>query len=170
MKACAEHKKELALLAIDALEEPAAESLRAHVETCLGCRSYLRELDEVAANMRRAEAPETDLSPFLLRRVRPRLLEERPLPKSPWRLLVSAAAAIVFILFIYPRVHPKVALPPPTPAPVSAVKSIDQTVLNYQMAANQSLERLDAILTEQGKRPLPATPTYRAGSLGDAAD
>jgi anti-sigma factor RsiW len=170
MNACATNRKALALLAIDALEAPEAGRLRAHLESCAGCRDYLREIEQVAAKVSAAEAPpDMDASPFLHRRVRNRLLETRPRPVFPWRLLIPALAALMFVLFVFPRA-PKVA-PPPAPltqAPV--VNNINPTVLTYQIAANQSLDKLDAILTKQGNRALPAIPIYRADSLGNAAD
>jgi hypothetical protein len=171
MKVCAKNRKALALLALDALEAPEAEILRAHVESCGGCRGYLQEIEHVAEQVRGAETPDAiEPSPFLHRRVRNRLLAERPRSNFSWRLVVPALAAMVFLLFILPRARtlsPPGALPP---RPAEIVKTIDPTVLSYQMAANQSLEKLDAILTEQGNRALPATPIYRAGNLGNLAD
>jgi len=167
MKVCANNRKALALLAIDALDAPEAELLRAHVASCAGCCGYLQEIELMAENIRTAETPEIDPSAFLHRRVRNRLLEARPRPVFPWKLLIPAMAAMVFVLFVFPRSHND---PPPAPPPIAVVQQIDPTALNYQMAANQSLEKLDDILAKQGSRSLPAIPIYRADSLGNAAD
>jgi hypothetical protein len=171
MKVCAKNRKALALLALGALEAPEAELLRAHVASCSGCRGYLQEIEHVAEQVRAAEAPpEIEPSPFLHRRVRNRLLAERPRANFSWRLVVPALAAMVFLLFILPRSRTLAPPSAPPPGPTEIVKTIDPTILNYQIAANQSLEKLDAILTEQGNRALSATPVYRAGNLGNAAD
>ena len=167
MKVCANNRKNLALLAIDALDAAEIARLQAHVASCGGCRAYLQEMEQVTENVRVAESPEIDPSPFLHRRIRNRLLETRPHPVFPWRLLVPALAAMAFVMFVLPRSQ-KVALPPALS--ITSVHAIDPTVLNYQMAANQSLEKLDAILTEQGNRALTPVSTYRADSLGNSVD
>jgi hypothetical protein len=38
------------------------------------------------------------------------------------------------------------------------------TIAFYQRTADQSLEQLDALLTRQGKRALPAMPSYTAAT------
>jgi hypothetical protein len=38
------------------------------------------------------------------------------------------------------------------------------TIANYQRTANQSLEKLDALLTCQNKRALPDLPSYTAST------
>jgi hypothetical protein len=55
---------------------------------------------------------------------------------------------------------------------VALANNSDPTILNYEMAADQSLEKLDTLLTEQGNRALPAAPIYRTGSFpgGNLAD
>ena len=169
MKVCAEHRKELALLAVGALGEPEAEALRAHVAECAGCRGYLGEIDQIAAKVSAAEAPEMEAAPFLHRRVRHRLLEERPRRVFPWRLLIPAMGAVAFVVFFLPRQEKVAPAPAAASAPVPAI--VEPTVSNYQIAADQSLEKLDDLLTRQGNTPLPSSPVYRAGgSFRGAAD
>jgi anti-sigma factor RsiW len=167
MKVCAQNRKAVALFAIDALEAPQAESLRAHLASCGGCREYLREIEQMAETIRTLEAPEVEASPFLQRRVRNRLLEAPPRPVLPWKLLLPALGAMVFVLFVFPRSHHDAPVATPV---TSIVQTIAPTVLNYEMAANQSLEKLDVILAKQGNLALPATSVYRADSLGNSAD
>jgi hypothetical protein len=44
------------------------------------------------------------------------------------------------------------------------------TIANYQRVANQSLDKLDALLTRQGNRPLPPMPIYTASTFGLAQE
>jgi hypothetical protein len=44
------------------------------------------------------------------------------------------------------------------------------TIANYQRVANQSLDKLDALLTRQGNRALPSMPIYTASTLGLAQE
>jgi hypothetical protein len=167
MSVCAKNRKGLALLALGAVEEREAEALRAHAASCAGCRGYLREMERVAESGRAAEAPETmEASPFLHRRLRHRLLEERPHSGFGWRLLGPALALLVFLFLFLPRNRPAPSPNPPAPppSPVETVNTFDPSILNYQMAADQSLEKLDAVLSQQGNRALPAAPVYHADS------
>jgi len=166
MNVCANNRQKLALLAIDALEAPEAEELRAHVAACSGCRDYLREITHVAEKIHAAESPEVELNPFLHRRVRNRLLERQPRAVFPWKLLIPAMAAMAFVLFVFPREQKNLPIairPETTPVPSVAATSNDSTVLNYQTVANKSFDALDALLNRQGDAALPSAPVYRAG-------
>jgi hypothetical protein len=44
------------------------------------------------------------------------------------------------------------------------------TIANYQRVANQSLDKLDVLLTRQGNRPLPSMPIYTASMFGLAQE
>ena len=44
-------------------------------------------------------------------------------------------------------------------------KHLAPTVANYEMMANQPLEKLDELLTKQGSRNLPPAPIYTASTL-----
>ena len=57
---------------------------------------------------------------------------------------------------------------PPTVQVVSVSSSesdLAPTIANYQMIANQSLEKLSELLTRQGNKPLPPTPVYTISSF-----
>ena len=166
MKVCSKNRKALAWLALGALEENQAPALRAHVASCAGCRAYLAEMERVAENVRAAQAPrDVEPSPFLHRRVRRALRPEAGRPSFHWRLAWPVLALLFVLLLTLPRTHP-------VARPVAAAGKCDPTILNYQLAADQSLEKLDALLTEQGNRALPAAPIYRTGSVprGSLAD
>ncbi len=59
MKPCSNHRKLIAWLAVDALDDPQTRSLRAHLETCEGCRRYLAEISNVAQKLSAAATPPT---------------------------------------------------------------------------------------------------------------
>lgn len=166
MNVCAKNRMALAWLALGLLEENPAQALRAHVASCAGCHAYLAEIERVAENVRAAEAPpDIEPSPFFHRRVRRALRPEPPRRVFPWRLAIPALALLLFVLLTIPRTHPPVR-------PAAAAGNSDPTILNYEIAADQSLEKLDKLLTEQGNRALPAAPIYRTGSIprGSLAD
>jgi hypothetical protein len=48
--------------------------------------------------------------------------------------------------------------------PASADNDLEPTIANYQRAADQSLDKLDALLTRQGNRALPSMPVYTAST------
>ncbi|HEX7655159.1 MAG TPA: hypothetical protein VF607_16745 [Verrucomicrobiae bacterium] len=74
-------------------------------------------------------------------------------------LLVALVAAIA--------VRPvKRAEPPVMSVPPSAKVNFDPTFANYQRVANQSLEKLDELLTLQGTRSLPPAPPYPRAAAG----
>jgi hypothetical protein len=175
MKVCAKNREAVAMLAIGALEAREAEALRAHAASCAGCRGYLAEMMGVVENVRAAQAPqEGEHALFLHRRVRQALRQAAPRPNFSWRLVIPTVCVLLLLMVILPRRDPISPARPSAPQAHQGgtpVKSLDPTILNYQMAANQSLEKLDAVLTEQGKRTAPASPVYRAGSIpSEAAD
>jgi hypothetical protein len=87
-----------------------------------------------------------------------------------WHVVLSSAAAIVVGLGIF------FLLPKRPETPVAGVSSPRQTawldvkpnlaptLANYQMVANHSLDKLDALLSEQGARNLPAAPMFKGSS------
>ncbi len=164
MKACAQNREALTLLAVGALETPETRALRAHVASCAGCHGYLREMERIAETLRAAKAPQQEMEPypFLHRRVRHTLLMDRQRPGVSWRVAIPALAAMALIALVLPRIRTVVPL---ALRPVVTEREFDPTILNYQVAADQSLDNLDALLTEQGNRALPRMPIYRAGNL-----
>ncbi len=143
---------------------------RVAARICRRSRAWRR----ICAARRRAETSEP--SPFLRRRTRPSALAERSRPSLGWRLAIPAFAVAVVLVLTTSREHP--AAPPETGTTVAVApdgpntpKSADKprdlspTLLNYQMAADQSWEKLDRLLNEQASMGLGATPIYRAGSL-----
>jgi hypothetical protein len=188
MKPCSRRRKRIAWLALGALDAREATDLRAHLQTCAGCRHYLEQISNVA-NRLSAVKPEPDIrtSETFHRALIGRLRAEesgevseivaarlRPLVLN-WRVVlpVIGAAAVVFAALSLVAHRRDVSLPAPAPSyTASKTKdALDPTVSNYQMVANRSLDELDELLARQGNRNPPspalltATPLSRANAL-----
>jgi len=93
-----------------------------------------------------------------------------------WRVAVPAFAALVVIgltvaIWRQPSNAPSPTMAGIRTAPVSdADDDLSPTIANYQRVASQSLDKLDALLTRQGNRPLPSMPIYTASTLGLAQE
>jgi len=184
MKPCSRNRKLIAWLALGALDAGRAAALRAHLALCEGCRRYWEDVSNVAGALASAQ-PDSDLeaSEFFHHRVAERLravesssvLEELAAWLSGsmlnWRVALPAITVLAIALWamVAPRRHPVVSLPaPPAVQAVSASSSesdLAPTIANYQMVANQSLEKLSELLTRQGNKSLPPAPIYTASSL-----
>jgi predicted anti-sigma-YlaC factor YlaD len=169
MKACSRNRKLLAWLAAGCLEENKAEPLRAHLHQCPGCHDYFDGLIRTAESLRTATAsPKTQPPPSLHHRVSRALRQERSAPAFRWNLVLPAIGLAVLILALVLTSPQKRALPPSFPVASSSV--IAPTILNYQLAANQSLDKLDAILSEQSRHIQPSSKVYRATDFSAAAN
>ena|SRR5579872_1733962 len=183
MKACAKNRKSIALLAIGSLESQPTRELRAHMETCPGCREYLAEISGVTATLRAGEM-ESDiraLEGFHLRTVAAlKKAEKRTFVAAlalrvqsllSWRIALPACAvAAVVIALLSTGIHHShdVILSTPTPRAPMALDSranLDPTAANYEMIANQSLEKLDELITRQGNQNPSPGPVYTASTL-----
>ena len=185
MKPCAQNRKLIAWLAVNALEAQQAQQLRTHLETCEGCRRYLAEISNVTEKLAAAEAtPDVQASESFHRKVAGRLRTAKPNSLGEilaayfrgtllnWRVALPAIVALVVIgvnVAIW-RQPPRASSPPTAGIQTSSVPDTDNdlapTIANYQRVANQSLDKLDALLTKQGNRPLPPMPIYTASTLG----
>jgi anti-sigma factor RsiW len=181
MKPCSRNRKPLAWLALGELDVRRAGELRAHLETCDGCRRYLAEISSVTKGLSAAEVtPDIQASEVFHRRVVTRLRAEQAgsvwqylaatfvAARWHWRVslpLVGAAALIIVILPILTR---QPSVPPPAPIVVQAVLPPDikgdlsPTIANYQRIATRSLDDFDELLTRQSKRDPSPTPNYTA--------
>jgi hypothetical protein len=84
-----------------------------------------------------------------------------------WRLAAAATAVAAVLLLTHRR--PQRPQPVASTPPARAIaENSDVSVLNYEMLANESLDKLDQTLSEQGSRSLLSAPVYRAGSLAAA--
>jgi len=187
MKPCSNNRKLIAWLAVNALDDRQTGDLRAHLETCEGCRRYLAEISNVAQKLSAAAIPPdiqaaasfhqrilgalraedtASASETLLARLRATLLT--------WRVVlpaVGATALAIVALSIFAR-RPVVPVPAPTVAQAvltpNAKRNLDPTLSNYHTVANRSLEQLDELLIRQGNRNPSPSPLYTASSLAQA--
>jgi predicted anti-sigma-YlaC factor YlaD len=184
MKPCAKNRKLIAWLALDALEAPQARQLRTHLETCEGCRRYLAEISNVTERLAAAETtPDIQASKSFHQKVAGKLRAAKPDSLGEtlaayfrgfllnWRVVFPAIAALVVVgvtiaTWRQPR---EVASPPLAGTQTVSVSGADNdlapTIANYQRVANQSLDKLDALLTRQGNRALPSMPIYTASTF-----
>lgn len=184
MKPCSKNRKLIACLALDELDARKAAALHAHFALCEGCRRYWQEMSNVAKGLASA-APDSNLeaSEFFHHRVAEKLraVESSSLLENlaarlrgamaNWRVALPAIAVLVIALFamVAPRNHSVLPPPAPLPAQVASASGSDSdlapTLANYQMIANQSLEKLSDLLTKQGNKSLPPAPVYTASSF-----
>jgi anti-sigma factor RsiW len=182
MKPCAQNRKLIAWLASNALDAPQTRQLRAHLETCEGCRRYLAEISNVTERLATAEAnADIQASESFHRKLAGRLRAAKPdslgeilaayLARLNWRVALPAIAALVLagVTVAIWRQPPDVASSPRVSIQTASVSDADNdlapTIANYQRVANQSLDKLDALLTKQGERALPSMPIYTASTL-----
>ena len=189
MKPCAQNRKLIAWLALNALEAPQARQLRAHLETCEGCRRYLADISNVTERLAAVEAtPDVQASEIFHRKVAGKLRAAKPDSIGEilaayfrgtllnWRVALPAIAALVVIGVTVAtwRQPAEVSSFPRAGTQTASVSEADSdlapTIANYQRVANQSLDKLDELLTKQGNRALPSMPIYTASTLGLAQE
>ena len=184
MKPCSSHRKPIAWLALDALDVQEARNLRAHLETCEGCRRYLEEISNVTERLIAVEAaPDIQASESFHQQVVGRLRAEKSgafseaaLPRLRatlvnWRVVLPVIGATAVVIAAWSVFGPPPGVPSPARTGAQAMltpnitNELDPTISNYRMVANRSLEELDELLTRQGNRNRPPTPLYTASIL-----
>jgi anti-sigma factor RsiW len=188
MKPCSRNRKLLAWLALDELDARRAAALRAHIQTCDGCRRYLEQISSVTQRLAAAElTPDIQASESFRQRLAGRLRAEQSgslwvtvaaqfaAARLNWRValpVIGAAALVIAMLSVLVR---QPAVTPPTPISVQAVRpptpetDLSPTIANYQRAANRSLDELDDLLTRQANRNLSPVPIYTASMFALAS-
>jgi hypothetical protein len=188
MKPCSNNRKLIAWLAVDALDARRERELRAHLETCEGCRRYLREVSTATEKLTAAEIrSDIQTSEAFHQKVAGALRAEET--SSAWTTVVAqlqatllnwrvalpvigGAVVVIAALSVFPR-RPGVLLPAPTRSQAvlapSIKRDLDPTISNYQMVANRSFEKLDELLTRQGHRNPSPTPIYTASTFALAS-
>ena len=181
MKPCFSKRKLIVWLTLDELDARRAQDLRAHLETCAGCRRYLEEISAVGQRLAVAETtPEIAASESFHRQLVSRLRPEQS--ESPWEVFAERLSALrltwrvalpvmgtvalaILMLALFPRqpgIAPPVQISRPVVAPQASMANLLPTVANYQRAASRSLDELDELLTRQAKRTTSLTPIYTA--------
>ncbi|MGD1019723.1 MAG: zf-HC2 domain-containing protein [Verrucomicrobiia bacterium] len=184
MKPCPQNRKLIVWLALNALDARQTRDLRAHLETCEGCRGYLDEISNVTEALATEEAnPDVQASERFHQKLAGKLQAATPDSLGEilaacfrgtllnWRVALPAIAVLVAVgvTVATRRQPPDVSSSPRAgiqTAPVSgAHDDLAPTIANYHRVANQSLDKLDALLTRQGNRALPPMPIYTASTL-----
>ena len=183
MKPCAGQQKLIAALALDLLEPGPARELRAHMETCAGCQGYLAELTRVTEQLA-AVKPVVELpaSDTFHRGVMARIEDRAAGPD--WRMVgdilravlgwrVAAPMVVVILLLIRLGIEHasknEVPVQPVVPASVqvpaaNTYADLAPTVANYQRVAEESPDKLDALLARQEPSTGRAAPVYTAAA------
>jgi anti-sigma factor RsiW len=189
MKPCNKNRKLITWLALDALEDQQARELRAHLESCEGCRGYLEEISNVTEKLAMAQAEsDAQATESFHRRVvgalrvtesgnvGNTLVEHIRGVMMNWRLALPLAGAAV--LLVVSLIVWRSGVPSPGKANAQVVSAprveadLQPTMGNYEMVANRSLEKLDELVNRQGNRNSPPAPIYTAATRlgGNAAD
>jgi anti-sigma factor RsiW len=188
MKVCLNKRKAIALLALDELNARQARELRAHLESCDGCRNYLAEISSVTETLAQAKTtPDIQTSESFHRQVVARLEAEAPVSMWEtarlflrgillnWRVAVPVAASVILVVGLVAERHkPAVRHPPLAQAnrhgvlEAGAYAGLPPTIGNYEAVASQSLDKFDALLDEQAKKAAPPVPDYTASTLIEA--
>jgi anti-sigma factor RsiW len=181
MKPCFSKRKLIALLTLGELDARRAEDLRAHLETCAGCRCYLADISAVGRRLAAAQtAPGIEASESFHQRLVGQLRAEqtesiwgmlatwKSATRLNWRVALPAigVAMLVIVMLSIPARQPVVSPPARISRPVVASSAsredLSPTVANYQRAASRSLDELDELLTRQARRIPSHTPIYTA--------
>src|SRR6266496_2572549 len=86
MRPCSKNRRRIAWLALDALDIRQVQDLRAHLETCAGCRRYLEEISNVTQSLIAAQiTPDGRASDSFHQRVVSALSPE----KTEWETLMA---------------------------------------------------------------------------------
>lgn len=182
MKPCSQNRKLIAWLALGALDARQARDLRAHLETCEGCRRYREEITMVTKTLVAAETrPDLQASASFHRKVvgKLRAVQSASLweiltaqlrtTRLNWRValpVIGATIALIAALF-FPTSGVRYPSGAHTASATRAKADLPPTIANYQRIANQSLEQLDELLTRQGNRNPPPIRVYTASSALD---
>ena len=179
MKPCVKNQKLIAWLALDALEARQALALREHLTKCEACRRYLEEITSVTTKLAAVEtASDVHTSRSFHQRVASRLKSTEPnsvwgevsvrLAWLNWRMIPPTIAALLVAAIVLSVKWQHSAISPQDRHTAQIVPALDMnqlltpTMVNYERAANQSIEKLDKLLTEQGNQNFSRSPIYTA--------
>jgi hypothetical protein len=180
MTPCFGNRKQLALLAIGGLNSGRENTLRAHLEACPGCRAYLAEISRVAVKLRAIEPTSEIRASHDFHRKTLAVIEAGEKKSEGqlfrlelshllnWRLALPAAAILAISLAVLPpnkqRPVASVVLPPlpRSGPPANRQAEFEPTVGRYELVANESLDKLDELITLQAKRSAPSAPVITA--------
>src|SRR2546425_3076210 len=146
----------VSLLAFGALEGREREATERHAGSCARCRSELEALlalrEELRADPVCTAEPDLPL-PVLVARVEARIAEELASPRSPWawqlRVALPAAAAILAIALLAPRVASRFVPAAASPAAVDEAPVVSPDAL-ARLERNVAREQTARYLSDAG--------------------
>lgn len=184
MKPCAKNKKTLSWLAIEAVGADEARELRAHLETCAGCRNYFGEISALAGRFEAFKGTSEIEATERFHRGLVRRIEAEARPgvwatviewvrpgALNWRVaLPIAGVMVVMVGLLITSGHrqaeePMAQVVEPVAAANKPVKEVAPTFGNYRMLANRSLDALDQELAREAQASLAGASTYTASSM-----
>lgn len=184
MKPCVGNRKRIALLAVGALEARETIELRAHLRECDACQQYQEEISTVTARLNEVTKPaDIEASEAFHRRLTNTIKSEDPASAGEglaawlqdrvlnWRVALYGFTALLMGVALLLHSQHQAILPNPgtianTPATSPATESnLEPSIRNYQIAASQSFEQLDKLLTKQARQNPTSSPIYTASTL-----
>jgi hypothetical protein len=183
MKLCLNKRKSIALLAANSLADREKRELKNHLDSCERCRAYFEEITSVTRKLQLTQSPTCEQpSEMFHRNLMGALVGAKR--ESAWadlwanieaalngRLVLPAAVAVALTMTVWFAVAPRRSAPIPAPVAFRNIAAprpkpdLQPTFANYEMALHQSVDKLDELLTEQGNRTAPPSPTYTAALL-----
>ena len=182
MTPCPKNKRSIAWMAAGVLETADAERLRAHLETCPGCRRYWESMSALSERLNSAQLPSAELTESFHRRIARKIQEhEKAAPffisavQALWserRLaaislgIALAIATLVWLQSFYrdqDRASPQVSIKKIGELPTEA--ALPPTLGSYHRAADVSLENFDALLAKQITPKSSTVETFTVSSL-----
>lgn len=184
MKPCVGNRKRIALLAVGALDARESLELRAHLQQCDACQQYQEEISNVTARFNASMVPsDVEASEAFHRRLTNAIKPEEPISAWEgivawlqdrvlnWRVALYGFTALLMGVALLVHYRRQPAIPDPVVATVPATTSptiesdLEPSIRNYQIAASQSFEQLDKLLTKQARQNPASAPIYTASAL-----
>lgn len=183
MNACDGYKMDLSLLATGGLHEKEALRVRAHMESCPGCKGYFGQISSLAAELKSAGAlvPEVEVPPRfhgeLMRRINSEvppglladlfaILRQRLLR---WRFATPALVTFVLMALLFWVARGNRTAPSSRRIPaISTAAQLAPTFGAYHNLAENSWDALDRELTREAADAPTAPGVLTAASISPA--
>ena len=184
MKPCSKNRKLIAWLTLDALDAREAAKLHDHFIRCEECRRYWEATSNLAERVASSlPEPQLEASEIFHDKVAARLhaVDHSSVLENlkswfhelhlNWRVALPTVAALAFVIVASLAPHKAPTSNPTAPLVAEFVptsnseRELAPTLANYQLVADQSLDKLDELLTSQGNKRLPPVPALSISSL-----
>lgn len=184
MKPCVGNRKRIALLAMGGLDARESLELRAHLRECNACQQYQEEIAQVTASLKDVAKPaDIEASDVFHRRLTNTIKSEEPISAWEWmfawlqdrvlnwRVALYGFTALLMGVALLLHSQQRAIIPNSRALATTTVLSpttesdLEPSIRNYQIAASQSFEQLDKLLTKQARQNPTSTPIYTASTL-----